>query len=197
MTAVSGLLVRMKQIPWEKSDRLTAFPPHGSVTVQERLHYKPLCWLTAQQLFLWILHHWGKTQCMLGLHGTWPGPRGPSGMDHPHLKAARSDSGLIPSAPPKKTADGFTRKKKKLTDGDSAVRPHQVDIGLGDGSHTDLVIGSGEEGGERAGKRNCAVTGGTANSNSDLSEQEKTSRIQVRLFGKAKHGGAGKLLTWD
>lgn len=45
---------------------------------------------------------------------------------------------------------------------------HQVDVGLGDGSHTNLVVGSGEERSKSAGKCNGAVTGGAADGNSYL-----------------------------
>lgn len=50
---------------------------------------------------------------------------------------------------------------------------HQVDIGLGDGSHTDLVIGSGQESSECAGKSNSSVTGGAADGNSHLRQPEE------------------------
>lgn len=59
--------------------------------------------------------------------------------------------------------------------------PYQVDIRLGDCSHTDLVIGSGEEGSKRAGERNRAVTGGTANGHSYLQQQAHTSVTLVNL----------------
>ena len=45
---------------------------------------------------------------------------------------------------------------------------HKVYIGLGDGGHADLVISSGEEGSKSAGKRHGAVSGGTADGNTDL-----------------------------
>lgn len=61
----------------------------------------------------------------------------------------------------------------KLTNGDPAVGAHQVDIRLGDGSHTDLVIGSGEESSERAGKSNGTVTGGAADGDSHLQQPEE------------------------
>lgn len=61
----------------------------------------------------------------------------------------------------------------ELTNGDPTVGAHQVDISLGDGSHTDLVIGSGEESSKCAGKSNSAVTGGTANGNSHLQQPEE------------------------
>lgn len=48
--------------------------------------HQPLCWMTVQQLSLWTLRHWGKTQYMLGWRGTWPSPQAPSGTDRPHLK---------------------------------------------------------------------------------------------------------------
>lgn len=59
-------------------------------------------------------------------------------------------------------------KKGNFTNGDAAVRPHQVDIGLRNGSHTDLIIGSGEERCKGAGKCNSAITRSTADSNSYL-----------------------------
>ena len=59
--------------------------------------------------------------------------------------------------------------------------PHQVDICLGDGSHTDLVVGSGEEGSERAGKRYRAVAGGTADGHAHLQQQATTSVTRVSL----------------
>lgn len=58
----------------------------------------------------------------------------------------------------------------ELTNGDPTVGTHQVDIRLGDGSHTDLVIGSGEESSECAGKSNGTVTGGAADGNSYLQQ---------------------------
>lgn len=50
--------------------------------------------------------------------------------------------------------------------------PHQVNVGLGDGSHTDLVIGSGQERGKGAGECDCAIARGTANGNADLQRTE-------------------------
>lgn len=44
----------------------------------------------------------------------------------------------------------------------------KVDVRLGDGSHADLIIGPGEEGGECAGKCYSSVPGGTTNGNTDL-----------------------------
>lgn len=61
----------------------------------------------------------------------------------------------------------------QLTDGDAAVRAHQVDVGLGDGRHADLVVGSGEEGSERAGERHRAVTCSAANGDAHLQQRSK------------------------
>lgn len=47
---------------------------------------------------------------------------------------------------------------------------HQVHVGLGDGGHADLVVPSGEEGGEGASKCHGAVPGGTADRHADLQE---------------------------
>lgn len=76
----------------------------------------------------------------------------------------------------------------QLTDGDSAVGADQVHIGLGDGSHTDLVIASGEEGGKRAGKCNRAVPGGAANGHSHLQQQVKTS-VSITLDNGSERMG--------
>lgn len=54
---------------------------------------------------------------------------------------------------------------------------HQVDVGLGDGSHADLVIGSGEESSKCAGKSHGALTGGAADGNSDLRQQKDVSNV--------------------
>ena len=45
---------------------------------------------------------------------------------------------------------------------------HQVDVGLGDGAHADLVVRSGEEGREGAGEGHRAVSGGAADGHTDL-----------------------------
>lgn len=55
-----------------------------------------------------------------------------------------------------------------VTDGDATVRSYEVDVRLRDGSHTNLIIGSGEECGECAGKCNHTVTGGTADGHAHL-----------------------------
>lgn len=55
-----------------------------------------------------------------------------------------------------------------LTNGDPTVGTGKVDVRLGDGSHADLIIGPGEEGGECAGKCYSSVPGGTTNGNTDL-----------------------------
>lgn len=59
--------------------------------------------------------------------------------------------------------------------------PDQVDICLGHGTHTDLVIGSGEKGGKCAGKCNRTVTGGAAHGHSNLQQWAKTSVMGVSL----------------
>lgn len=176
MTALSGLLVRMKQIPWEyrviNYNIRTLLSHHCEAWIKllDIIHYKvayqPWCWLTAQQPSLWTLRRWGKTRYMLGWHGTWPSLLGPSGKARPHLKAEEDQSGArnIHSS----TLESLQHFSRRLTDGDAAVGPYQVDIWLGDGSHTDLVIGSGEKGSKRAGKHNRAVSGGTANGHTHL-----------------------------
>ena len=50
---------------------------------------------------------------------------------------------------------------------------HQVDIGLRDGTHADLIVRSGEEGCKRAGKRHRAVSGGAADGHTDLQSHLK------------------------
>ena len=42
------------------------------------------------------------------------------------------------------------------------MRPHQVDVGLWDGSHTDLIISTAEERSKRAGKYNVAIPAGSS-----------------------------------
>lgn len=72
--------------------------------------------------------------------------------------------------------------------------PHQVDISLGDGAHTDLVIGSGQESSECAGKSNRTVTGGTADGNSYLQQQGRHQQYKFILTTEAL---SLKLLTND
>ena len=54
---------------------------------------------------------------------------------------------------------------------------YQVDIGLRDSGHADLVIGPGEEGGKGAGEWYSAVTGATSNGNADLKRKAFFSYI--------------------
>lgn len=63
--------------------------------------------------------------------------------------------------------------------------PHQVDISLGDGSHTDLVIGSGQESSKCAGKSNGTVTGGAADGNSYLQQQGRHQQYKFILTTEA------------
>lgn len=60
---------------------------------------------------------------------------------------------------------------QNLTNGNATVGPHKVDIGLRNGSHSDLVIGSGEEGRKRADKYHSAVSSSAANCHSHLQQQ--------------------------
>lgn len=57
---------------------------------------------------------------------------------------------------------------------------HQVDISLGDGPHADLVIGSGEESSECAGKSNGTVTGGAADGNSHLQQPREIFKLILK-----------------
>jgi len=61
------------------------------------------------------------------------------------------------------------------------VGAHQVHVGLGDGGHADLVVPSGEEGGEGARKRHGAVPGGTADRHADLQETAVVSNEETDL----------------
>lgn len=56
---------------------------------------------------------------------------------------------------------------------------HQVDIRLGDGTHADLVIGSGEESSKCAGKGNGTITGGAADGNSYLQQPEEVFKFNL------------------
>ena len=60
----------------------------------------------------------------------------------------------------------------KLTDRDTAVGATQVDVALGDGSHAQLVVGAGEEGGKGGGKDHVPVSGGTAHRHTHLQERQ-------------------------
>lgn len=48
----------------------------------------------------------------------------------------------------------------RLTDGDSHMGAHVVDVGEGDGTHSDLVVGPGEKGCKGAAEGDASVAGG-------------------------------------
>lgn len=186
MTAVSGLLVRMKQMPWEQQQRRD-WCYFSCVTMETvwRISTKllwPSCLLRAPLPFPWTRRHSGKTQCMLGWRGTWPNPPGPSGKGRPRLKTegggGRGQTRVCFNRKPAKVKNKHTNKP---TDGYATVWPHQVNVGLGDGSHTDLVIGSGQERGKRAGECDRAIACGTANGNTDLQWTERTVSVKPVL----------------
>ena len=89
----------------------------------------------------------------------------------------RSDIQVLKTAPPCET---------ERTNGDSTVGAHQVNVGLGDGSHADLVVGSGEEGCERAGEGDGAVAAGTADGHAHLHTGERAVELEVRGFKRRK-----------
>lgn len=62
---------------------------------------------------------------------------------------------------------------------------HQVDISLGDGPHTDLVIGSGEESSECAGKSNGPLTGGAADGHSHLQQPKEMIKLILNNSGSS------------
>lgn len=61
----------------------------------------------------------------------------------------------------------------KLTDGDAAVGPTEVDVALRDGCHAELVVGSGEEGGEGAGEHHVSVSNSTTDRHAHLRERDE------------------------
>lgn len=83
---------------------------------------------------------------------------------------------MLPLTPERALAQLLEAMRRELTDGDSAVGAAEVDVALGDGRHAQLVVGSGEESGKRAGKDHVAVPHGTTHGHAHLRGEVNTSR---------------------
>lgn len=68
-----------------------------------------------------------------------------------------------------------------LTNREAAVGAAQVDVALGDGGHAELIVGTREEGGQRARKHDVPLTRCTAHGNAHLGDRQRDERNTVQL----------------
>lgn len=74
-----------------------------------------------------------------------------------------------------------------LTSGQAAVRAAQVDVALRDGGGAQLVVGTSEEGGQRAGEHDVPVTGRASHGNADLRRRRALHVIIHASFMRSLH----------
>ena len=82
--------------------------------------------------------------------------------------------------------DGNVRGQVRvLTNGNTTMRATEVDVGLRDGAHADLIVSAGQEAGECTDKRHSAMAGGAADTYTNqilLSDKTLHKPIWVRIL---------------